>query len=64
MIAEVHGRKIKLLGGCEFPLRLLAHVTPLVNKAFGSLTYSQELSEYIQNYRLFTLQDSIRETEA
>ena len=64
MIAETHGRKIKLLGGCEFPLRLLAHVTPLVNKAFGSLTYLQELSEYPQNYRLFTLQDSIRETEA
>ena len=64
MIAETHGRKIKLLGGCEFPLRLLAHVTPLVNKAFGSLTYLQELSEYPQNYRLFTLKDSIRETEA
>lgn len=64
MIAEVHGRKIKLLGGCELPLRLLAHVTPLVNKAFGSLTYSPELSGYPTNYRLYTLKDSIRETEA
>ena len=63
MIAEVHGRRIKLVPYCELPLRGLAHVTGLVNKAFGSLAYDMSLSTYAQNYRLFTLRESIARTE-
>lgn len=62
-IAEVHGRKILLLKGCEFPLRVLANFTGLVNKAFGSLAYDMSLSDYPQNYRLYSLREGIERTE-
>ena len=64
MIAESHGRKILLLPGCEIPLKVLAHVSGLVNKAFGSLAYDMSLSDYGKNYRLYDLRGSIDETEA
>ena len=63
-IAAVRGKKLPLIGGCTWLLKLLSHVTPLVNKAFGSLTYDPELSAYPENYRLFTLEESITRTEA
>ncbi|MBQ7216783.1 MAG: NAD-dependent epimerase/dehydratase family protein [Synergistaceae bacterium] len=63
MIADVHGKRIFLTGGCEWLLRGLAKVTGLVNKAFGSLAYDMSLSEYPQNYRLYTLRESISRTE-
>ena len=59
MIAEVHNKKIFLIRGCEWPLRLMAKFTGLVNKAFGSLAYDMSISEYPQNYRLYTLRESI-----
>ena len=64
MIAESHGKKIFLVKGCEFPLRLLAHVSGKVNKAFGSLAYDMSLSEYPRNYRLYSLRESIKRTES
>ena len=64
MIAESHGRKILLLPGCEIPLKVLACVSGLVNKAFGSLVYDMSLSDYGKNYRLYDLRGSIAETEA
>lgn len=64
MIAQAHGRKISLVKGCEFPLRLLAHISGKVNKAFGSLAYDMSLSEYPRNYRLYTLHESIEQTES
>ncbi len=63
MIAEAHNRRIFLIRGCEFILRGMAKFTGLVNKAFGSLTYDMTLSEYPQNYRLYTLRESIHRTE-
>ena len=63
MIAEAHNRKIFLMRGCELPLRVLAKFTGMVNRAFGSLAYDMPLSEYSQNYRLYTLRESITHTE-
>ena len=63
MIAESHNRRILLINGCELPLRLMAKFTGLVNKAFGSLAYDMSISEYPQNYRLYTLRESINRTE-
>lgn len=64
MIAESHGRKILLLPGCEIPLKVLACVSGLVNKAFGSLAYDMSLSDYGKNYRLYDLRGSVAETES
>ena len=63
MIAEAHGKHIILVGGCTVPLRLLSQATGLVNKAFGSLAYDMSMSEYKENYRRFSLEESIRFTE-
>ena len=63
MIAEVHGRKMRLLPGCELPLRVCANFTGLVNKAFGSLAYDMDISRYRENYRLYDLRRSIGDTE-
>lgn len=63
MIAEAHGKHIILVGGCTVPLRLLSQATGLVNKAFGSLAYDMSMSEYKENYRRFSLEESIRLTE-
>lgn len=62
-IARAHGRNIRLVKGCTWALKALSHVTGLVNKAFGNLSYDMSLSEYIKNYRLFSLDNSIRATE-
>ncbi len=63
MIAEAHGKKVVLLKGFSWVLRLMSRVTGLVNKAFGSLSYDNDLSEYKDNYRLFTLNESVIKTE-
>ncbi len=62
-IASLHGRKVRLIPGTKIPLRLLSLFVPSINKAFGNLTYSMELSRYPEDYRIFSLQESIRETE-
>ena len=63
MIAGAHGKKVALIPGTTGMLRLLSTATGLVNKAFGSLAYDMELSEYPENYRLFSLKESIHLTE-
>ena len=63
MIAEAHGKKKALMGGLTWLLKLISHFTGLVNKAFGNLTYAEELTEYKENYRVYSLEESIRITE-
>ena len=63
MIAEAHGKKKALMGGMTWLLKLMSHFTGLVNKAFGNLTYSSELTEYKENYRVYSLAESITATE-
>ena len=63
MIAQVKGKKILLVRGFTWALKLMSQTTSLVNKAFGSLCYDMTLSEYPQDYRKFTLEESIKETE-
>lgn len=63
IIAEVHGKKVRLVKGFGWALKIMSRVTGLVNKAFGSLSYEQGMSEYKQDYRINTLADSIRKTE-
>ena len=64
MIAQANGRTVHLVKGFGWVLKLMSHVTGLVNKAFGSLVYAAELSEYGENYRVLTLNESIQRTEA
>ena len=63
MIGSAHGKKVRLIKGFAWALKLLGIFTGLINKAFGNLTYAQELSEYKQEYRKFSLSESIEATE-
>ncbi len=62
-IAAARGKRVRLVPGCGWALKLLSFATGLVNKAFGNLSYDQSLSAYKTEYRLFSLQESIEETE-
>lgn len=63
LIARTNGKKIKVIGGFTWAIKLMSHLTKLVNKAFGNLTYDQKMSEYKENYQKYTLEESIRLTE-
>lgn len=63
MIAAAHGKRVRLVGGMAWLLKLASHVTGMVNKAFGNLTYDKSLSEYKVPYRVCTLEESIARTE-
>lgn len=62
-IAHANGRGILMIHGMGWALKLLSHVTPVVDKAFGSLCYDFELSRYPRDYCVKALQESILETE-
>jgi UDP-glucose 4-epimerase len=63
LIAESNYRKIYLISGLTWALKILSLFTGLVNKAFGSLTYDKELSLYRENYQIFNLKNSVSKTE-
>ena len=51
MIAESHGKKVYLLKGFGWALNIMSHMTGLINKAFGNLSYEMGISEYKENYK-------------
>lgn len=64
MIGKAHGNRIILLKGFTIPLKIAGLATGLVDKAFGNLAYDQKMSRYKEEYRLYSLKNSIEETEA
>ena len=63
LIAHANGKGILMVKGVTWALKLMSHVTGLVDKAFGRLCYDQELSKYPKDYCIKSLQESILETE-
>lgn len=63
LIAEAHGKKVRLVKGFGWALKILSCMTGLVNKAFGSLSYEIGMSEYKVKYRVTNLEESIQRTE-
>lgn len=63
MIAEIHNRKIMLVGGFTWLLKILSRFTGLVNKAFGNLVYDKSISIYKEDYTVKNLEESIKATE-
>ena len=62
-IARANGRRIALIPGFTWALKLLRPVTGMVDKAFGSLCYDPSLSDYPKNYCVTDFDASISETE-
>lgn len=64
LIANCNGKKRILVPGCSWILKLMSHFTGYVNKAFGNLSYADGLGDYKDEYRLYSLEESIKEIEA
>lgn len=62
-IAAVRGKKMLLIPGFAWAVKLLGRFTGLAEKAFGNWCYDRSLSDYPQNYCVKSLEASIRETE-
>ncbi|MBU3127155.1 NAD-dependent epimerase/dehydratase family protein [Clostridium tagluense] len=63
LIAEAHGKKIRLTKVFNPALKLMGNFVGIVNKAFGNLVYEKNMSEYRENYRVGDLRESVRVTE-
>ena len=63
MIAVAHGKKIYLPKGFVWSLKLLSHLTGLVNKAFGNLCYEKNMSTYACAYCKYNFEQSVNKTE-
>lgn len=63
LIAEVHGRKIKLIRIFNPIIRLLGMKFDVINKVFGNLVYEQRISTYKEHYQIRFLRNSIELTE-
>lgn len=63
MIAKVQGKKMYLVKGFAWALKIMSCVTGLVNKAFGNLSYEKSMGEYSVEYRVCSLESSIQNTE-
>ena len=64
MIAEVHGKHVRLVKWLVPFVKVAGCFTGLVNKAFGSLAYDYSLSVYQDRYQVCTFKESVRRTEA
>ncbi len=62
-IARAQGRSLPLIPGFGWALSLLRHASPKIDKAFGSLRYDQTLSSFSQDYRVFSWEQAVRESE-
>jgi UDP-glucose 4-epimerase len=63
MIAEAHGKKLLLIKGFKWVIKLLSFYKKNLTKAFGELTYEQNMSKYKTEYCRFSPSESIRLTE-
>lgn len=62
-IAASHEKKLRLVHGFGWAVKFCGLFMKLVKKAFGNLTYDMSMSEYKDEYRMTTLEDSIKISE-
>ncbi|SFD87038.1 UDP-glucose 4-epimerase [Lentibacillus persicus] len=63
LIAEAHGKNIKLVSWFNPILQLLRNKINIFNKVFGDLVYDKEMSSYISDYQVRNMRESIQLTE-
>lgn len=61
MIAEAHGKKIRLIKGFGGLIKFFGLFSKTLQKAFGNLIYEQKMGEYPRNYCVKELMASIKE---
>jgi nucleoside-diphosphate-sugar epimerase len=63
MIAEVHGRNIKITKVFNPILKNIGFKLGVINKVFGNLAYEKRMSIYKENYQIMNFEESIKATE-
>lgn len=63
-VAAFHNRKMHLIPVPKFCVKLLAGKVAALRKAFGNFAYDQSLSQYKEEYRIYTYEQSIEEIES
>ncbi len=63
LIAEAHGKKIRLTKVFNPVLKLMYGRVGIVNKVFGNLVYEKSMGDYKVNFQIRDLQESIMATE-
>ena len=63
LIAEAHGKRIKLVKTFNPIIRGMLGRVGIVKKVFGNLVYQKAMSEYKEEYRIRDFYDSVNETE-
>ncbi len=58
-IAKANNKKIAIIPGFTWALKLMSHFTPFVNKALGSMSYDAEKGKY----QKYTTEESIQKME-
>ena len=62
-IAEANGKKIRLMHGTAWAVKLFSLISTKAKKAFGTLTYDKDMSVYKQSYNTVSSSDSVLRTE-
>ena len=60
LIGAANGKRVRLIKGFGWLIRICAVFFPFLNKAFGNFTYDKEISKYCKEYCKYTLEDSIK----
>jgi nucleoside-diphosphate-sugar epimerase len=59
IIAEAHGKSIRLIKIFNPLIKVIGTKVRLINKVFGTLVYEQNMSNYKENYRIRSLRETI-----
>ena len=62
MIGGVEGKRIRLVKGFAWLLKIISIFSVLPNKAFGNFRYDKSLFDYKDNYEVVEFEESIRRT--
>lgn len=62
-IAASKGKIVYLIKGFTWAFKLASRFFPVFNKVFGNLSYEDALTQYPFNYQIYSLEESIKETE-
>jgi len=61
LIAKTKGKKLRLIKGFGWLIKLASLVIKKLKKAFGNMTYSKEVSKYKNEYCLYSLEESLKD---
>ena len=63
LIAEAHGKKIRLTRFFNLPLRVMGYRVGIINKVFGNMVYDKQISRYKQEYCILDFEKTIKLSE-